>query len=234
MLYDIQFNGRTGTTVGVIVQNRPNIPAPKKIYDAIELPGKDGVLYRDTGTVEDIRIEVPLAFREKDPSKWSQKLRSVKEWLLSVTDNKLSFTDDSDYFYRVKKVTVGTTERYVKRQGRLVADFCCNGYMYLKSGAREQQLDALLDNPGIRCLPVYKISGNGMCTITINGKQMKANVGQNLTIDTERKLAYRTDGSVKNTSISGDYEDIALNPGRNSISVTSGFALTAIPNWRCY
>lgn len=233
-MYDIQFNGRTGTTVGVIVQNRPNIPAPEKIYDAIEIPGKDGILYRDTGTVEDIRIEVSLAFREKDPGKWAQKLRSVKEWLLSVSDNKLSFTDDPDYFYRVKRVTVGTTERYVKRQGKLIAAFYCEGYMYLQSGAREQQLSALLNNPGTRCLPIYKISGNGMCTITINGKQIKANIGQNLTIDTERKLAYRTDGTMQNTSISGNYEDMVLNPGKNSVSITSGFTLTAIPNWRCY
>ena len=45
-MYDIQFNGRTGTTVGVIVQNRPNIPAPEKIYDAIKIPGKDGYYKR--------------------------------------------------------------------------------------------------------------------------------------------------------------------------------------------
>ena len=106
--------------------------------------------------------------------------------------------------------------------------------MYLQTGTKEQQLSALLNNPGERCWPVYKIAGEGMCTVTVNGKQIKANIGQNLTIDTERKLAYRTDGTMQNTSVSGNYEDMALNPGKNSISVTGGFALTAIPNWRCY
>ena len=106
--------------------------------------------------------------------------------------------------------------------------------MYLQNGAKEQQLSSLLNNPGERCLPVYKIAGEGMCTVTINGKQVRANVGQNLTIDTQRKLAYRTDGTMQNTAISGNYEDMILIPGRNSISVTSGFTLTAVPNWRCY
>lgn len=233
-MYDIQFNGKTGTNVGVIVQSRPNIPATEKIYETIDIPGRDGELYRDTGTVKDIKIEIPLAFRERDPDVWMERLRIVKKWLLSNADNRLSFSDDQNYFYRVKKIALNNTERTVKRQGKVTVAFWCEGYMYLQTGIKEQQLSALLNNPGERCWPIYKISGNGMCTITINGKQIKANIGQNLTVDTERKLAYRTDGSVKNTAISGNYEDMVLNPGKNNVSITSGFTLTAIPNWRCY
>lgn len=233
-MYDIQFNGKTGISVGVIVQSRPNIPTAEKIYESIDIPGRDGVLYRDTGTVKDIKIEIPLAFREREPDMWMERLRTVKKWLMSKNDNKLSFSDDTDYFYRVKKVVIGNTERTVKRQGKMTVAFWCEGYAYLQTGTKEQQLSALLNNPGERCWPVYKIAGEGMCTVTINGKQIKANVGQNITIDTERKLAYRTDGTMQNTSISGNYEDMVLNSGKNSISVTGGFVLTAIPNWRCY
>lgn len=233
-MYDIQFNGKTGTSVGVIVQSRPNIPTAEKIYETIDIPGRDGVLYRDTGTVKDIKIEVSLAFREQDPDTWMEKFRAVKKWLLSSVNNKLSFTDDQNYFCRVKKVVIGNAERTVKRQGKMTVAFWCEGYMYLQIGTKEQPISVLLNNPGERCWPVYKIAGEGMCMVTINGKQIKANVGQNLTIDTERKLAYRTDGTMQNTSISGNYEDMALNPGKNSISVTDGFVLTAIPNWRCY
>lgn len=233
-MYDIQFNGKTGISVGVIVQSRTNIPAAEKIYETIDIPGRDGVMHRDTGTVKDIKIEASLAFREQDPDTWMEKFRAVKKWLLSSANNKLSFTDDQNYFYRVKKVVIGNAERIVKRQGKMTVEFWCEGYMYLQIGTKEQQLSALLNNPGERCWPVYKIAGEGMCTVTINGKQIKANVGQNLTIDTERKLAYRTDGTMQNTSISGNYEDMALDPGKNSISVTGGFVLTAIPNWRCY
>ena len=69
--------------------------------------------------------------------------------------------------------------------------------------------------------------------LTVNGKTMKATVGQNLTIDTERMLAYRTDGTLMNTSVTGDYEDLYLQAGENEISITSGFSLKIIPNWRC-
>ena len=61
---------------------------------------------------------------------------------------------------------------------------------------------------------------------------MRANVGQNITIDTERMIAYRTDGAMQNTAVSGDYEDLYLLEGANQIVITSGFGLKVIPNWR--
>ena len=61
---------------------------------------------------------------------------------------------------------------------------------------------------------------------------MTANVGQNLVIDTERELAYREDGTLSNTAISGDYEELFLQEGENSVTITEGFELKIIPNWR--
>ena len=37
---------------------------------------------------------------------------------------------------------------------------------------------------------------------------------------------------MMNTSVSGDYEELYLKPGENEISITQGFTLTVIPNWR--
>ena len=78
----------------------------------------------------------------------------------------------------------------------------------------------------------YKIAAEGMCTLKINGKTMTANVGQNLTIDTDRMIAYREDGTLNNTKVSGNYEDMYLQPGNNKIEFYGG-NLKVIPNWRC-
>ena len=61
---------------------------------------------------------------------------------------------------------------------------------------------------------------------------MTANVGQNLTIDTDLMIAYRQDGTLQNTAITGDYEDLYLLPGENVINITSGFNLSVSPKWR--
>lgn len=94
-------------------------------------------------------------------------------------------------------------------------------------------IDKVLYNRYFLSHPVYKITGEGVCTLTVNGKTMVANVGQNLTIDTERKLSYRLDNTIMNTSVTGDYDDLYLLKGKNSIAITSGFRLKVIPNWRC-
>ena len=91
----------------------------------------------------------------------------------------------------------------------------------------------VLYNPYALSKPIYMITGEGMCTLTVNGKSVTANVGQNLTINTDLMLAYRKDGTMMNTAVTGDYEDLWLNSGENSITITSGFSLAIIPNWRC-
>ena len=81
--------------------------------------------------------------------------------------------------------------------------------------------------------PIYKITGNGPCTLTVNGKTMTATVTDNISIDTERMITYDSSGNLKNTSVSGNYEDLYLQPGENTVTVSSGFTCTVIPNWRC-
>ena len=88
-------------------------------------------------------------------------------------------------------------------------------------------------NPYSVSHPEYLIIGEGNCTLTVNGKTMEANVGQNLTINTDLMLAYRKDGEMQNTQVTGNYEDLYLAEGENQISISAGFEMTVIPNWRC-
>ena len=46
------------------------------------------------------------------------------------------------------------------------------------------------------------------------------------------RIVYRTDGTLMNTSVSGDYEDLWLREGENTVTITNGFTLTVIPRWR--
>ena len=62
--------------------------------------------------------------------------------------------------------------------------------------------------------------------------ESKEQIRKNLTIDTGRKLAYREDGTLSNTSVTGDYDNLILIEGRNKIEITDGFELKVIPNWR--
>lgn len=229
-MYDVTFNGTSAAELGILVEERPAIPCPEERLVKTEIPGRDGYFITREGVYEDIAIPVSFAFRTA-PDMWMDRFRTAKKWLHGP--GELKFRDDSLFYYRVKYITVKDAERQVRRQGRFEAEFVCDPYSYLEEGKKELPVNGTLFNAYDMCCPVYKITGEGMCTLTVNGNMMKADVGQNLTVDTELMVAYRTDGGLANTSVAGDYGKIRLVPGENTISVTPGFTLAVVPNWRC-
>ena len=94
--YDMEYAGIRAKDIGCYVMQRPDIPAGKKNYTVIEIPGKDGSLYIDDGTVSDIEISIELNFMTL-PQQWSERYRDIKSWLLSPL-GILRFTDEEGYF----------------------------------------------------------------------------------------------------------------------------------------
>lgn len=231
-MYNITYNGKSGMEIGVWVTERPPIPAPALRIETITVPGRDGNLHRKTREIEDITIPVEFGFNSPE-NMWQETFRSAKRWLYSDGDRLLVLSDNTEYLYKVKTVTVGESEREARIFGAFTADFACNGCHYSVAGQQVYtDIDRVSFNPGYMCKPIYYITGEGMCTLTVNGNEVTANVGQNITINTELMIAYREDGTIANTSITGDYEDLYMEEGDNTITITSGFSLSIKPNWR--
>lgn len=229
MRYSIAFNGGRCEEYGIHPVTRPNIPAPQRDIEVLEIPGKSGILTKDNKRYG--AIEIPVAFNfYARPDEWCAVFRDAKRWLSG--SGELEFSDDPDCFYKVYYVTITDSEREMKRIGRFNVNFTCDPFSYLKDGRREYGISDVLYNPYSTSHPAYKITGEGVCYLTVNNKSMRANVGQNLTIDTDRMIAFREDGTINNIAVSGDYEDLYLKEGDNQISITSGFSLKVIPNWR--
>lgn len=232
MSYSMNYNGINDKDLGVLVVKRPNIPTPEAKITQWNIAGRDGALFSNDGFYDDIIIYVELNFMTEKPE-WNTRTRQIKEWLLNRRGNKrLLFSDDSSVFFKVKNVSIGEIQRTSDRIGVLTPMFTCEPYTYILAGQNQYDASAVERNPYMTSHPIYQITGEGMCTLTVNGNEMAANVGQNLTIDTDLMIAYRQDGTLQNTAITGDYEDLYLLPGDNVITITSGFDLKIIPNWR--
>lgn len=231
-MYEIIRNGRTNTEMGILVRKRPSIPSAEYNYTEVKIPGRDGSIYKEDGTVSDITISVSFTFAE-NPQKWQERFRMARRWLLGKEDKELILGDDPEYFYLVKHTRINAAERQVKEVGEFEVDFICEGYRYRNDGKAEYTSEEVFYNPYDRSRPIYLITGEGECILQVNGRQMKANVVQNLVIDTDRMMAYRKDGKLMNTSVYGDYEELQLLPGENTVYVSRGFDLKVIPNWRC-
>lgn len=226
--YDVQYNGVTGCSHGVFLYDYPSFSGGAKRYDETPVPGRVGDLVSEDTGMSNIAITCVFSVLS---DLFTSSIWELKKWLSGT--GEITFSDDADMFYRVLKVNYGDIERDIRRYGRFNVSFTCEPGGFLKNGQLEYEKEQVLHNPYSECCPIYRIAGNGTCALTVNGKTMKATVGQNLTIDTDRKMAYRVDGSMNNTAVNGDYEDLYLQPGENTITITSGFALKAIPNWRC-
>jgi predicted phage tail component-like protein len=231
-MYDMKYNGKYAQELGLKIASRPNIPTPKREYKTVKIEGRDGDLHIDKGTYEDIEISIEFGYMIQDFSEWCALTREIKKWLCKVaTDNKLILSDDAEFFYKVKSIESDEIQRIYRRTGKIKVTFVCDPYIYLNDGEIEIPISNSIYNAFEVCKPVYKITGEGVLTLTVNGKSATINVGQNLTIDTNLKLCYR-DGATQNTAMTGDFNDLVFKEGENALTYTSGFNITVIPNWR--
>lgn len=230
-MQDIEFNSVRSSMLQIFARDLITVPAAEPNMEEINLAGRDGTTYKFDGTYK--ATVIPIAFNYIGPEdRWNDRWRLAKQWL-SARNATLRISDDSEYFYKISYVSLGDNERTTERIGNFTANFnTLDGLQYLLSGQMEYTSHDVEWNPYLECYPVYKITAGGMCTLSVNGKTMTANVGQNLIIDTERMIAYRSDGTLNNTKVSGNYEDLYLKPGQNKIECVGG-ELSVIPNWRC-
>lgn len=224
--YFIVYNEKTNLDVNLLVASRPSKPSAIMQYEEVKVPGGK-TLYREKGYGD---IDITVSFNFMSKYSWDKDFRLIKSWLLGKVNNKLKFSDDLEVFYKVNKVTIDTPERLMKKIGKFNVTFTCEPYVYIDEGERE--LNSILYNNYLIARPIYRIVGEGYLTLNINNKVIKANVGQELIIDTDKGLCYRN-GIVNNVALDGRYEDMYLLEGNNTFSWTSGFKIYILPNWRC-
>lgn len=230
-MYTVVYNGRDCAGVGLKAKKRPNIPIPQKRIREIIVPGRSGTLHEDEGTYGEIEIAVEFNFISK-PDDWSHSIRAIKNWMYSDGDGRLILGDNPRYYYKVAYVLVdGDAERKLKQTGHLKIIFVCDPFQRDIAGDELISLPKNLYNKGEESSPLFKIAGEGMCTLTVNGESITANVGQELMIDTELMIVCR--GTVlENTAVSGDIGNLKLQKGINEISITEGFTAWVAPRWR--
>lgn len=231
MIYTIMYNGKTATEHGLLVAARPNIPSAEEDVTTYKVPYRDGDLHRHEGTVRDINISINFNYIS-EPGRWMTTFREATKWLYGKEDMRLFLGDDGDWYYKVKKVVVSEATRKYQKIGSFTAKFVCEGYAYSVEG-QEKTDELTFYNPYNVSHPVYFIEGEGLCFITVNGKDVVAEVAQNLIIDSDKYIAYREDGTMMNTSIIGDYENLHFPEGKIDVAVTEGFTVNIIPRWRC-
>ena len=227
-MYYLIIDEKKTADINIMVRKRPDIPAPSRKYNVYDLKGRDGSGYETLDLFDDIEISVECNYIT-EPNNWHEQWRKVKSFFLHDA-YELSFSDDRDHFRKIKMIKLGTSERSFIETGTFEVSFVVAPYEYLFSGKKEIE-GTSITNLYDKSLPVYKIVGEGMCDFTVNGNMISVNVGQELIIDTDKKISYKKDLSFQLID-NIDFDKFVLNTGVNTLSVSDGFLLRIIPNWR--
>ena len=213
----------------IVINQRPSIPSPEADYYSVgDITGVDGSDYESLGTYRNIEIEMNCSFVSDD---WNQTWRDIKAWVLGSTHKTLRVSEDETIFRKIAKITLGSISRDADEVGNFTITFECYPYEYLNSGNFEFDYSVIKKNEYFTCHPTYRIKGNGLCSINVNGNLVQVQCDDEVYIDTDLKLAYSGSSLVRLKS--GNYEDMYLVNGDVSITVSDGFELKVRPNWRC-
>lgn len=237
--YNIHFNNSNAKDIGIIAIKRPSIPVPEKNLLEKEVKGRNGSVMIDYKTYKNITKDIEFNFLESKD--FLERCRTIKKWFYNIQDNRLIESDDTDYFYKVKRVVLGDIERELKIKGTFTASFILDPFQYSKYGLDEIILtnNFILENPYfIEAAPIINMWGEGSITLNINGNKLTVNLGQSIIINSDLGLSYRiVNGNTQyqNTRLKGDYP--VLIEGENKISYTLGTGarldkISIIPNFR--
>lgn len=229
---NITFKGVSSKTYPLTITTPPQITHPQITVDEYNIPGRMGTLYGTVQSKGSAQITISFALVASDTftnnvSAYASSFRQVRQWLQGT--GKLIIGDAPDAYYEVQKVDIITDERTILRYGKLQVAFTVYPFEFLTSG-ETAIAGGTITNSGSEAYPLYKITGTGSGTLTVNGKTMSYTSGGVLFIDTRRFIAYDNSGNNKNNQIAGDYKDMRLKPGENQVSATLG-TLAIYPYW---
>lgn len=227
-MYAIVYKGVSSLEMGIFPKDRRiQIPPAERDVTVIEVPGRDGALHIDNQRYKTISIPVNFNYKTNEDDVMFV-FRKVKKWLSG--SGKFKITYDSEYFYKCSNVIINN----FKISGRIcefTAIFDCEPFAYSEAGQYEITNPVYIYNDGYIAKPTYRIVGEGMCTLGVNGNAITVNVGQEVIINTSLMIAHRNGINV-NTTVTGNIEDMILKEGDNHINITQGFTLYTTPEWR--
>lgn len=225
----IVYNGHSSAAFCMMPQV-PEIKAGERNFEKYTIPGRHGELIEDGKTKGNGTITCEFVFLGRQIMERWRRFRQI----LNEPNGTLTIGNTLEYFYRVVMVEYEQMDYITPEYGKVTVTFTVYPYEYAFTGTQSLlvgETDTIITNTYDLSCPVFKITAEAVVTITVNGKSVTSNVGQNVTVDTFRQITYRDNGDIVNSKISGNYEDLMLVTGNNTVKVTGAKTAQIIPNW---
>lgn len=229
----IVWAGVRSDTCGVVVERYPNQSGPARRFEVIQIPGRNGSLYIDSGAFDNYTQDYEVYFnanKEKTPS----GARAVRSWLQSpIGYQRLEDSYDPEFFRVAYYAGPSTIENVMNLFGRATISFYCKPQRWRKDG----EVASVFLTPGaiyndlFPALPLIKVIGNGTGILSVGGVTIRiSEIDEYVVIDCDLQDAYKGTQN-KNNTISLDSFPV-LNTGENMIGWSGGIESVEItPRW---
>lgn len=222
------FLGKNSNDFGIVVEKYPNLFIPVKSFEKVTIAGNDKAEYRE-GIYEPIILSFECYIKDRSP----QKVREISKWLNSNTEGKLIAGNDDKVYYNARVVNAIPISKVAKMFGRFIIQFECEPFAY----SLEEEIITITENTTIENLgmtiskPIYKVYGSGV-VLKVNNKEFNIyDINEFVEIDTELMECYKDNISM-NTNVNGNYTDLWLKEGNNTIEITGATKVEIKPKWR--
>ena len=235
---EIIFNGRSSRDVGLEVETFPAYQSPKRTYEKIHVPGRNGDLIIDSGCWENAVREYTVSAGSLEED-YTVMMNRILEWLRSTTTYaRLEDTYEPDYYRMAVFLEEFAITNLYNQGGKATISFDCKPQRFLKIGDAPVTINTnsksvTLFNPtAFEALPIIHVHGTGEGILNVGGDSVTiTDIGTTITIDSEIQDAYyNTLNKNKNIKIPNGFPK--LPPGKTSIGYSGGITkVEVIPKW---
>ena len=227
----IILNGIKSTLIkGLMIQSLPPITKPLMRAEVEEIDGRDGDITRRLGyAAYDKQIVIGLH--------GGFDIDQVIKYFDS--EGEVTFSNEPDKYYRYKILEQIDFERLIRYR---VAKVKMHVQPFKYPLAEHPQdysqddsvIEAVIFNSGnIIARPKLTIYGSDDISVYLGANQVfQIALGDDgyITIDAEALEAYK-DGTLKNRLVTGDYNNMVLQPGANTLRLTGGISDLTVENY---
>ena len=228
------YNQISSLDLGISIKSMPRDILAEKRIEKLSFPKLDGSYYQDDDIYESYTIDLECTICRNFNV---NNIRKIKELFRSRTGEMILSTKPNNIL-SVRVLSVINFEKLISQTaGRFLLSFEVQPFSYLASGRKWIPANnnfKILNQGNYYCKPLYKIAGNGSCSLTINDKIMKfSNVNKEFIVDTELEDVYSIDKKENlNKFLNIESDFVGLSEGENTIKFSNISKLEILPNWR--
>lgn len=200
-LNSLTFGNVNSTDYGVYILSDSVFNAPQRVYNMIDIPGRNGQLAIDEGRYENISVTYPAYVEGDNFTDFSNKVAEVRNAFMAQTGyQRLSDTyHPNEYRLGIYHDDFDIDVKKYLRTGEFDLTFDCKPQRFLTSGetAIVFTADGSITNPTqFEANPMLKVTGYGTLGVGDRSVIITGTAGQVIYIDCEIMEAWSMSGSA--------------------------------------